>query len=69
MGRGQTGETFGAYLASSETVYDVNGQQTAEPDGDRATGVSYLPGGPDRYSARTPRLSSANAANATGPLA
>jgi len=40
-GREQIGKTFGAYLANFDTVYHINGQQTVELRGDRATGVSY----------------------------
>lgn len=40
-GRKQIGDTFGAYLANFETVYHINGQQTVELHGDRATGISY----------------------------
>ena len=40
-GRRQIGDAFGAYLANFETVYHLNGQQTIELRGDRATGTSY----------------------------
>ena len=40
-GRRQIGDAFGAYLANFETVYHLNGQQTVELRGDRATGTSY----------------------------
>jgi hypothetical protein len=40
-GRKQIADTFGAYLAKFETVYHINGQQTVELHGDKATGVSY----------------------------
>ena len=40
-GRKQIGEAFSAYLALFDTVYHMNGQQTVELDGDRATGISY----------------------------
>ena len=40
-GRKQIGNVFGAYLATFETVYHINGQQTVELHGDRATGISY----------------------------
>lgn len=34
-------ETFTAFMANFETSYHINGQHTAEIDGDRATGVHY----------------------------
>ncbi len=40
-GRQQIGAAFTAYLALFDTVYHMNGQQTVELHGDRATGVSY----------------------------
>ena len=40
-GRKQIGDAFSAYLALFDTVYHINGQQTVEIDGDRATGTSY----------------------------
>ena len=40
-GREQIGKTFGAFLANFETVYHINGQQTVDLQGDRATGMSY----------------------------
>ena len=40
-GRKQIGEAFSAYLALFDTVYHMNGQQTVELAGDRASGVSY----------------------------
>lgn len=40
-GRKQIGEAFAAYLALFDTVFHMNGQQTVELHGDRATGVSY----------------------------
>src|SRR5687767_2378489 len=40
-GREQIGKTFGAFLANFETVYHINGQQTVELHGDKATGVAY----------------------------
>lgn len=40
-GRKQIGEAFSGYLALFDTVYHMNGQQTVEIDGDRATGTSY----------------------------
>lgn len=40
-GRKQIGEAFSAYLAQFDTVFHMNGQQTVEVRGDRATGVSY----------------------------
>jgi hypothetical protein len=40
-GRKQLGETFRDYLAQFQAVYHLNGQQTVEVHGDRATGVSY----------------------------
>ena len=40
-GRKQIGDTFGAYLATFETIYHVNGQQTVEIAGDKAKGTSY----------------------------
>lgn len=41
QGRQQIGEAFAAYLALFDTVYHINGQQTVEIEGDRATGTSY----------------------------
>ena len=40
-GRKQIGDAFGGYLATFETVYHINGQQTVELAGDKATGTSY----------------------------
>jgi hypothetical protein len=40
-GRTEMGAAFGAFLASFQTVYHFNGQQTVTIDGDRATGTSY----------------------------
>lgn len=40
-GRKQIGEAFSGYLALFDTVYHMNGQQSVELQGDRATGVSY----------------------------
>jgi hypothetical protein len=40
-GRKQIGETFAAFLNNFETVYHINGQQTATLNGDKATGISY----------------------------
>jgi len=40
-GRKQIGDAFSGYLALFDTVYHMNGQQTVELDGDRATGTSY----------------------------
>lgn len=40
-GREQIAEVFGNFLNSLETVYHINGQQTVELNGNRATGVSY----------------------------
>jgi hypothetical protein len=40
-GREAIGKAFAAYLALFDTVYHINGQQTVEIKGDRATGVSY----------------------------
>jgi ketosteroid isomerase-like protein len=40
-GREQIGNAFSAYLANFETVYHINGQQTVDVRGDRATGTSY----------------------------
>ena len=40
-GRKQIGDTFGAYLATFETVYHINGQQTVALAGEKATGTSY----------------------------
>jgi len=40
-GRKQIGDAFAAYLALFDTVYHMNGQQTVELHGDRASGVSY----------------------------
>jgi uncharacterized protein (TIGR02246 family) len=40
-GHKQIGDAFSAYLATFETVYHINGQQTVTITGDRATGVAY----------------------------
>lgn len=40
-GREQIGEIFTRFLGTFETVYHINGQQTVEIDGDRASGVAY----------------------------
>lgn len=40
-GRKQIGEAFAPYLALFETVYHINGQQTVNIDGDKATGIAY----------------------------
>jgi hypothetical protein len=40
-GRKQIGDTFGGYLARFDTVYHMNGQQTVDLHGDKATGTSY----------------------------
>ncbi len=40
-GRKEIGDAFKAYLALFETVYHINGQQTVEINGDRATGINY----------------------------
>lgn len=40
-GREQLGAAFSGYLSNFDTVYHMNGQQTVELDGNRATGVSY----------------------------
>lgn len=40
-GRKQIGDAFGAYLARFDTVYHMNGQQTVDIQGDKATGTSY----------------------------
>jgi ketosteroid isomerase-like protein len=40
-GRKQIGDAFSAFLATFETVYHINGQQTVTITGNRATGVAY----------------------------
>lgn len=40
-GRKQIGDAFSAFLATFETVYHINGQQTVEVRGDRASGTAY----------------------------
>lgn len=40
-GRKQIGEAFAPYLALFETVYHINGQQTVNINGDKATGIAY----------------------------
>jgi uncharacterized protein (TIGR02246 family) len=40
-GRKQIEETFSSFMANFETSYHINGQHTAELDGDRATAVHY----------------------------
>lgn len=41
QGRKEIGNAFSGFLANFETVYHINGQQTVELQGDRATGVAY----------------------------
>jgi len=40
-GKEQIGKAFADYLALFDVVYHLNGQQTADIDGDTATGISY----------------------------
>ncbi|MDE0855486.1 MAG: nuclear transport factor 2 family protein [Nevskia sp.] len=40
-GRKQIGDAFDAYLATFNTVYHINGQQTVELEQDHARGTSY----------------------------
>ncbi len=40
-GRKELAETFKAFLAQFSTVYHINGQQTLQIDGDKATGIAY----------------------------
>jgi hypothetical protein len=40
-GRDQIGGAFGAFLQNFETVYHLNGQQTVDIKGDKASGTSY----------------------------
>lgn len=40
-GRKQIAEVFGNFLATQETIYHMNGQQTVTLNGDSATGISY----------------------------
>jgi ketosteroid isomerase-like protein len=40
-GREQIANGFGRFLSNFDTVYHINGQQTVELQGDRATGTSY----------------------------
>ena len=40
-GRKQIGDAFSAFLATFETVYHTNGQQTVDIEGDKATGTTY----------------------------
>jgi ketosteroid isomerase-like protein len=40
-GRAELESRFGAFLAGFDTVYHINGQQTVELQGDRATGTAY----------------------------
>lgn len=40
-GRKAIGDAFAGYLALFDTVYHINGQQTVEIHGDRATGIAY----------------------------
>nr|WP_315425776.1 nuclear transport factor 2 family protein [uncultured Albidiferax sp.] len=40
-GRKQIEETFAGFMANFETSYHINGQHTAEIDGDRATAIHY----------------------------
>ncbi|WP_232220020.1 nuclear transport factor 2 family protein [Prevotella falsenii] len=40
-GREEIGKAFAAFLAGFDVVYHLNGQQTVEIDGDKATGISY----------------------------
>lgn len=41
QGRKQIGEAFSGFLARFQTVYHINGQQTVDIQGDRATGTAY----------------------------
>jgi ketosteroid isomerase-like protein len=40
-GRKEIEDTFSGFMANFETSYHINGQHTAELDGDRATAVHY----------------------------
>ena len=40
-GKDQIYKAFADYLALFDIVYHLNGQQTVEIDGDKATGISY----------------------------
>jgi len=40
-GRKQIGDAFGAFLSNFETVYHINGQQTIDLKGDKASTISY----------------------------
>lgn len=40
-GREEIGRVFSSFLANFENVYHINGQQTVEIDGDRATSCHY----------------------------
>ncbi len=40
-GRKQIAEVFGNFLATQETIYHINGQQTVTLNGDSAAGISY----------------------------
>lgn len=41
VGRKQIGDAFAAYLSRFEVVYHINGQQTVDIKGDKATGIAY----------------------------
>ncbi len=40
-GRKEIGKAFAGFLAGFDVVYHLNGQQTVDIDGDKATGISY----------------------------
>lgn len=40
-GRKQIADVFGRFLATQETIYHINGQQTVTLNGNTATGISY----------------------------
>ena len=40
-GREEIGKAFAGFLAGFDVVYHLNGQQTVDVDGDKATGISY----------------------------
>lgn len=40
-GRKEIGKAFAGFLVGFDVVYHLNGQQTVDIDGDKATGISY----------------------------
>lgn len=40
-GKAEIGNAFSSFLSLFQTVYHINGQQTVQIDGDKASGISY----------------------------